>query len=469
MPIITLDDNTAFDRHVLGGKAWSIQHMRSLGIPVPPAFVLTTDECQRYIDAGRQLPDDILAALPEAVAKLESITGRTFGRGPKPLLVSVRSGAAISMPGMMDTILNLGMTAEVEQALAIETGDASFAENTRHRFEKHYFDIVGIAADTDPWRQLEGAIKAVFDSWQSRRAIAYRAERGITSVNGTAVTVQAMVFGNLDDRSGTGVLFSRNPATGASEPFGEWLARAQGEDVVSGSHDPLPLSALAHQMPEVHDKLMRYMHQLENDARDVQDIEFTVETGRLWLLQTRNAKRTPRAAVRLAVAMQREGLISKQEAVARVSPEQLANATCPHIDPRARSTASVLARGNAASPGLCSGLVVVDTVEAEERAGNGEAIILARPTTDPEDVPAMMVVAAVVTELGGSTSHAAVVSRELGVPCIVGCGVGSLAGLDGRTVTVDAESGEIFDGALPIIMPASTDDEDLLNLKSWAS
>ena len=442
--------------------------MMALGILVPPAFVLSTDECARYVDAGNRLPEDIIAALPGEMAKLESITGRSFGRGPKPLLVSVRSGAAVSMPGMMDTVLNLGMTAEVEQAMAKETGDAHFAADTRRRFETQYRAIVGIAADGDPWRQLEGAIGAVFDSWQSRRAIAYRTERNITTAKGTAVTVQAMIFGNLDEHSGTGVLFSRNPSTGADEPFGEWLPRAQGEDVVSGSHDPLPLAALAEMMPDVHAALMATMRRLELDARDAQDIEFTIEAGRLWLLQSRTAKRTPRAAVRLAVAMQREGLISEHEAATRVTTEQIEMANRPHIDPRARAKATVVARGTPASPGVACGFVVCDTVEAEDRADAGEAVVLGRPTTDPEDVPAMMAACAIVTELGGATSHAAVVSRELGIPCIVGCGVATITQLSGRTVTVDAETGEVFDGSLPIVPPATADDADLQQLRAWA-
>jgi pyruvate,orthophosphate dikinase len=311
MSVLALDASAGAGRDVLGGKAWGIAHMLRLGVPVPPAFVVTTDECARYHAGGDVVPADVLAALPAAMRELEAATGTTFGGGERPLLVSVRSGAPTSMPGMMDTVLNLGMTPAVRAALGALTGDEAFAADVARRFEEQFESVVGTAPPADPWGQLHAAIAAVFASWRSRRAIAYRKDRGLPEEGGTAVTVQAMVFGNLDDRSGTGVLFSRNPLDGGGEPYGEWLARGQGEDVVSGRHDPAGLDALAREMPEVHRALLDLAARLEREARDVQDIEFTVQSGKLWLLQTRAAKRSAVAAVRLAVLLEREGVIDR--------------------------------------------------------------------------------------------------------------------------------------------------------------
>jgi pyruvate,orthophosphate dikinase len=465
--ILPLTGDPDGDRTLLGGKAWGIQRMLSLGVPVPPAFVITTVACTRYRAQGA-ISQDVLDALPDAMRHLEAETGRKFGSGATPLLVSVRSGAAISMPGMMDTILNLGLTDEVQAALAAQTGDSAFAADTRKRFEHQYESTVGTPAPTDPWAQVHGAIEAVFRSWDSKRAIAYRKERGLDDDAGTAVTVQAMVFGNLDDRSGTGVLFTRDPLTGDPEPFGEWLARAQGEDVVSGTHDPAPLAALAAEQPQVHAELMDIARRLEEDGRDVQDLEFTVESGRLWLLQSRAAKRSPEAAVRLAAALGRERLIAPHEALDRITPEQVRAIERPHVEPHARAQAKVLATGRPACPGVVHGVVVCDPEEAEDRTLDGEDIILARPTTDPNDVPAMSLVAGVLTELGGSTSHAAVVSREIGVACVVGCGSGTLMGLAGATITIDAVAGEVLEGRLPVIAPDEEHDPDLHLLLEWA-
>jgi pyruvate,orthophosphate dikinase len=412
MAVLALTPDLTADRTVLGGKAWSITEMLRHGIPVPPAFALTTEECDRYYDGGRVVPDDVLAQLPEAVGRLEDVTGRTFGGGERPLLVSVRSGAPTSMPGMMDTILNLGMSDQVQEALAIV--DAEYAADTRRRFEEQFEKVVGEPPPPDPWDQLRRAIAAVFDSWRSDRAIAYRKEREISDQGGTAVTVQAMVFGNLDERSGTGVMFSRDP-TGASEHhYGEWLPRGQGEDVVSGAFDPLSLDALEDAMPEVHAELLDVAQRLDSAAGSAQDIEFTVESGRLWLLQARKAKVHEPAAEEADVP----------------------------------AGTAVLAEGRPACPGVATGVVVTDVDEAQARALEGEDIILARETTNPHDVHAMAVVAGIVTEIGGATSHAAVVSRELGVPCIVGCGSGVIAGLDGKLVTLDAGAGRVLEGRL---------------------
>jgi pyruvate,orthophosphate dikinase len=467
--VLALDASLAADRSVLGGKAWGIVRMLGLGVPVPPAFALTTEECTRFHELGGQVAPDVLAALPGAMARLEAATGTTFGRGPLPLLVSVRSGAPNSMPGMMDTVLNLGMTPAVRDALAERTGEPAFADDVARRFEEQFTQVVGSPPPADPWEQLHAAAAAVFGSWRSRRAIAYRKDRGLPEEGGTAVTVQAMVFGNLDDASGTGVLFTRCPLTGASEPLGEWLPRGQGEDVVSGRHDPLPLAALAAAQPGVHAELMALAATLERDAADVQDIEFTVQSGRLWLLQTRAAKRSPTAAVRLAVLLANAGLITPAQALARIDPGQVAALLRDHVDPAALAAAERLASGRPACPGIVSGTVVVDVDEAEERALEGESIILARQTTNPDDVHAMAVVAGIVTEVGGATSHAAVVSRELDVACVVGCGGGSLSTLEGRTVTLDAHAGELWAGALPTTRASEDGDPDLATLRRWAA
>jgi pyruvate,orthophosphate dikinase len=409
--VLALTADLDADRNVLGGKAWSITEMLRHGIPVPPAFALSTDECDRYYETGRTVPDDVLKQLPDALRRLEQETGRTFGSGPRPLLVSVRSGAPTSMPGMMDTILNLGMTDEVQEALAAATGSPDYAADTRRRFEEQFEKVVGEPSPDEPWDQLKRAIAAVFDSWRSDRAVAYRAERSISEEGGTAVTVQAMVFGNLDERSGTGVMFSRDP-TGASEDhYGEWLPKGQGEDVVSGAFDPLPLDAMAASLPDAHAQLLAVATRLDEAAGSAQDIEFTVESGRLWLLQARKAK-----------------VLEASQAAA---------------DP---GGAAVLASGRPACPGLATGVVVTDVDDAEARALDGEDVILARETTNPHDVRAMAVVAGILTEIGGATSHAAVVSRELGVPCVVGCGQGVIAGLEGKLVTLDGGAGQVLEG-----------------------
>jgi pyruvate,orthophosphate dikinase len=464
--VLVLDGTTGADRNLLGGKAWSIEKMRGLGIPVPPAFALTTAVCKRFYDADRVVPADVLEALPQAMAGLEAATGRTFGGGERPLLVSVRSGAAISMPGMMDTVLNLGMTDEVEAALAV--GDADYAADTRRRFVDQFAKVVGREAPADPWDQLHAAIEAVFSSWHSERAQWYRKNAGIPDDGGTAVTVQAMVFGNLDDSSGTGVLFSRDPLTGEAEVYGEWLQRGQGEDVVSGRANAQPLSTMAESMPEAHEALMTATATLEHDGRDVQDIEFTVENGTLWLLQTRAAKRSPEAAVRIAVEMQREGILSETEALDRVTAEQVEALLRPRIDPAAIADAEVVASGKPACPGIAIGVVVTDAEEAGDRADDGDDVVLARQTTDPDDVGGMAASKAVITELGGSTSHAAVVCREMGVVCVVGCGADTVTSLAGQTVTVDGAGGNIYKGALPVVDASSLDDPNLSQLTEWA-
>lgn len=455
-------------REEIGGKAWSIQQMLGLGIPVPPAFVVTTDVCRDYHAAGGELAREVWHEVRAAMAGIEEQVGRSFG-GDRPLLVSVRSGAASSMPGMMDTVLNLGINAAVESRLAEETGNPSYAADTRARFEDQFAKVVGVAAPEDPWEQLFLAVCAVLDSWFSKRAIAYRASRGIPDDGGTAVTVQAMVFGNLDDASGTGVLFSRDPLSGDPEVYGEWLARGQGEDVVSGRSDALPLDALAAAQPAVHEQLMTATRTLEREGRDVMDIEFTVQSGTLWLLQTRPAKRSPEAAVRSAIHLFEAGVIDRDEALERIRPDDVRALLRPRLAAADLAASPAVATGKPACPGIATGVVVTDADEAEDRADAGESVILVRPTTDPDDVAGMAASVAVVTEIGGSTSHAAVVCRELGLPCVVGTGTGTLMSLAGEVVTIDAASGTVHLGALHAEPAATADDPTLATLRSWLS
>jgi pyruvate,orthophosphate dikinase len=490
-----LDGSVLPHKDLIGGKAWSIARMRQLGLPVPPAFVLTTELCREYHRAGRALPADVEGLARDGIAGLEAELGRTFGRGPRPLLVSVRSGASVSMPGMMDTVLNLGMNDEVEAALAAETGRAAYAADTHRRFLHQYARTVlrtplyapddatvsdlallvekeaGHPVPSDPYEQLWAAVGAVFNSWESPRARTYRKHWGFPGEGGTAVTVQAMVFGNLDERSGTGVLFTRNPLTGEPEPYGEYLAHGQGEDVVSGEHTPDPLEAIDAQVPGARGQLIEAGRILEREGRDMQDIEFTIERGRLYLLQSRVGKRSPAAAARVAVDLVDEGVISPAEALARVTPEQVRNVLRPHLTDSVRSAARRIATGEPACPGIAAGRVVSDPDEAQaagERGERGDRVILARPTTSPEDVHGMIAAQGVLTEQGGSTSHAAVVSRALGRPCVVGCGEGALAGLVGREVTVDGDLGEVFEGILPTERTTEADSPALSRLLEWA-
>lgn len=480
------------DRALIGGKAWSIARMAALGLPVPPAFVVTTRACAEFQMAGT-FPPGLVEEIAEGIHWLETETGRRFGHGPSPLLVSVRSGAPVSMPGMMDTILNMGITDATEAALAAETGDPAFARDTHRRFYDLYAHIVmkaGVASfgalnepsqwneeikaacgsepPADPVERLHAAVRAVFESWNSRRAKRYRQHHNIPEDLGTAVTIQAMVFGNLSDTSGTGVMFSRNPITGERAPYGEYLARAQGEDVVSGKFTPQPLSAMLDVVPDAYHALLDSAEKLERDCRDVQDIEFTVQNGKLYLLQSRAAKRAPAAAVRIAVDMVREGMISEAAALRHVTPDQVRSLLAPRLAEGEAEKAQLLCAGEAACPGIGIGVVVTDTDEAERLAGEGKAVVLARATTSPEDLHGMIVAKAVITEQGGSTSHAAVVSRALGVACVVGCGADSVTSLAGQTVTVDGSTGRIYRGALQSLVPDEHGDLDLAALRGWA-
>lgn len=485
-----LDGAALPDREQVGGKAWSLARMSALGLRVPPAFVITTDGYRAY-DRSGGLPEQLVDEARAGIADLESRTGRGFGHGPSPLLISVRSGAAISMPGMMDTVLNLGMTDDVEAALAAESGDPEFARDTHRRFLELYTDIVlGIdprdhvspgaepaairaavqqdapTAGWGPDEQLLAAIDAVFRSWNSRRARRYRAHQGIPDDLGTAVTLQAMVFGNLGDESGTGVLFSRNPLDGTPAVFGEYLRQAQGEDVVSGKVTPRPLAELADQAPELHAELLAAARTLEVANREIQDVEFTVQRGTLYLLQSRTAKLAPAAAVRTTLDLVTEGVLSIEEGLARVTPTQAQALVAPRL--RDGADAAPAATGESACAGVGVGLVVDDSDEAVRLAAAGRAVVLARPTTSPEDVDGMIAARAIITEEGGSTSHAAVVSRALGVPCVVGCGSGTLSALSGSTVTVDGGAGAVYPRELPVDVPDEMDDAGLVTLIEWA-
>ena len=446
-----LDGTLALTRAEVGGKAYSINDMRRLGLPVPPAFVLPTAQCAVFRDAGDRIPPDVWEHVTAAIAGLEAATGRTFGAGPAPLLLSVRSGAAESMPGMMDTVLNLGLNEELVVALAAASGDEEWAQDTWHRFIESYGTIVAEDAAArppqDPWEQLRAAIGAVFLSWESPRAVAYRKRHGLDGLSGTAVTIQAMVFGNRDADSGTGVLFSRNPSTGEAQVTGDWLARAQGEEVVSGSRTPETLDAFAASHRELHQELLRVAALVEHELHDMADIEFTVESGRLYVLQSRVGKRSPAAAVRIAVELVREGVIDREEAVRRLSDEHVARLAETST---ADASAPVLARGAGIGTGVASGIAVTDVDEAEDRAMAGEDVVLVRGMTAPDDVPAMFQSVAVVTETGGPTSHAALVCREIGLPCVVGCGAGTIAALVGKQITVDGTSGLIYEGAADV-------------------
>jgi len=470
--VCAVDGTSTLTREEIGAKAWGVNRMRALGLSVPPAIVATTFACRDYFVNDRVIDDDLWSQIIGHMNIVEQGTGRRFGGSDRPLLVSVRSGAAQSMPGMMDTILNLGMNAEVEAALSAESGDVGYVQDTHRRFVELYRKVVlgdqsgDSAIPADPWDQLRAAIAAVFDSWHSPRAKAYRRNRGLSDDAGTAVMIQAMVFGNMDERSGTGVLFSRNPMTGEALPWGEWLCRAQGEDVVSGECTPRPLENLREQMPNVHAELMHAAATLEEDARDIQDIEFTVESERLWLLQTRVAKRSPQAAVRTAVAFCEECLISREEAVRRLDADQIRQLPALRLAPHAGEVKPA-AVCEAACPGIATGVVVTDSQQAHERSEKGEDVILARPTTSPEDLQGVIAARAVMTEQGGSTSHAAVVSRELGRPCVVGCGTDTVTALAGERVTVDGDSGRVWKGDLTLDHSEEMANDDLCKLIEW--
>jgi pyruvate,orthophosphate dikinase len=502
-------DGTAAMKDVLGGKGAGLAEMTTIGIPVPPGFTIASNLCLTYLES-RQFPKRLQAQVENALHRVESATGKHLGDGDNPLLVSVRSGAAVSMPGMMETILNLGLNDVTVEGLTRQSGNAPFAwdsyrrfvqmygsvvfdlprkpfeqilEEHKHRcsierdidlpveemqaivrrFKQHVRDESGKEFPEEPLDQLWGAIAAVFESWNTRRAIDYRKLHDIPDTMGTAVNIVAMVFGNLGEDSGTGVTFSRDPSTGEQTLYGEYLLNAQGEDVVSGSRDPLPIGTLKERLPHAYQELERVARTLERHFRDVQDMEFTIERGNLYMLQTRRAQRSGHAAVRIACDMVDEGLISEQEAVARIPPNDLNQLLHPTIDPH--SKLDLLTTGLPASPGAACGTVVFDADEAERLGRAGQAVILVRRETSPEDFHGMVTAKAILTARGGMTSHAAVVARGMGKPCVAAArnlivdekanrlSVNGRSIVQGDWITVDGSTGKVFGGQAALIAP----------------
>lgn len=440
---------------LLGGKGANLSIMATeLGLPVPPAFTISTDACREFLERG--WPDGLDDELRQHMDRLGELVGRRFGDAEDPLLVSVRSGAPVSMPGMMDTVLNLGLTADSARGLAAVTGDERFAADCLRRLGDGYLDVIGLVeVPDDPWVQLRAAIEAVFRSWNSDRARAYRRHEGIPDDLGTAVTVQAMVFGNRGADSGTGVLFTRNPSTGEPELYGDIMFDAQGEDVVAGGHEPRPLATLGERLPEVAAELRRHADLLERHYADLCDIEFTIEQGRLWLLQVRVGKRSPRAALRMAIDMASDPSfpLDREAAVRRVLP-QLADP--PRTFVAAGEMPEPVARGLPASPGVASGEIVTTSDGAESAAAAGRSVILVRAETSPEDVAGMARSAGVLTSLGGLASHAAVVARGWGIPAVVGAAevrpseeaveIGERRFAIGDEITIDGGTGAVYPG-----------------------
>jgi pyruvate, orthophosphate dikinase len=521
--VFDLDEDSGGGRELLGGKGVGLAEMTQLGIPVPAGFTVTTDACRAYMAAAGAVPEGLDREIEERIAALEGRAGKRFGDPQNPLLVSVRSGAAVSMPGMMDTILNLGLNDVAAEGLAAATGDARFALDSYrrliqmygevvagvdgHRFEQALTDLKaarGVDQDVDltpddlgelvetykgiyedntgePFpqdasEQLRRAYRAVFDSWNSPRAQVYRRTYDIPDDLGTAVNVVQMVFGNRGEGSGTGVCFTRDPATGERRLYGEFLSNAQGEDVVAGIRTPEPLESMREKMPEVFAELVDTLERLEAHYRDMQDVEFTVDEGQLYILQTRTGKRTAAAALRIVVEMVDEGLIARDEAVARIDPAQLDQLLHPRIDPSAH--VEVATRGLNASPGAASGAIVLDSDTAEERGKAGEDVILVRWETTPDDIHGMIHARGVLTAHGGMTSHAAVVARGMGKPCVAGCEglsidfkagtvkIGESALDAGDVITIDGGTGDVIIGSVPLVPPAI--DENFGTVLGWA-
>ncbi|SKA75676.1 pyruvate phosphate dikinase [Clostridium sp. USBA 49] len=502
-------------RELLGGKGANLAEMTLLGIPVPQGFTVTTEACNKYYDDGKVISQEVIDQIEEAMVKLEEITGKKFGSVENPLLVSVRSGARASMPGMMDTILNLGLNDETVEALAKLTGNERFAYDSYRRFIQMFADVVmgvekrnfenildeikeakGVKLDTeldandlkevvkrfkayykkekgedfpsDPKTQLIEAVTAVFRSWDNPRAIVYRRMNDIPSSWGTAVNVQSMVFGNKGDNSGTGVAFSRNPSTGEKKIFAEYLMNAQGEDVVAGIRTPSPISKLEQDMPEVYNQFIEIVNKLEKHYKDMQDMEFTIEDGKLYFLQTRNGKRTAQAALKIAVDLVEEGMLTKEEAILKVEPKQLDSLLHPAFDANELKNAKVIAKGLPASPGAACGKIAFSAEEAKERAEKGEKVVLVRLETSPEDIEGMVAAEGILTVRGGMTSHAAVVARGMGACCVAGCGdikvneEARTIEVDGLTLTsndylsIDGSTGNVYGQAIKTVEPEIT-------------
>ena len=521
--IYDLSEGDATMRNLLGGKGAGVAEMARVGVPVPDAFTVTTTACVETMNRGGEWPDGLADEINAGLTRLEERTGRKLGGSENPLLVSVRSGAVFSMPGMMDTILNLGVSDESVAAIAEESGNERFAWDCYRRFIQMYGEVVegvpayayedaltelkrkrGVELDTDlgpadlkelvatfkeisnehlggewtsdPVEQLHRAVNAVFRSWQNPRAEVYRRANNIPSDLGTAVNVMQMVFGNRGDDSATGVCFTRNPSTGAKELYGEFLVNAQGEDVVAGIRTPRPLAEMREVLPEAYDELIDTMHRMESHYRDMQDMEFTVENGKLFLLQTRNGKRTAAAALKVASDLVDEGVITKEEALLRIEPDQLDQLLHPAIDPSHGE--KPIAKGLPASPGAAVGEVVFDADTAAERGGRGEAVVLVRYETTPDDIHGVIVAQGVLTAHGGMTSHAAVVARGMGKPCVAGASgihidtkgrtltVGDRVIKEGEVITLDGSTGDVFGQEIKLIPPRIN--EDFQRVVTWA-
>ena len=503
-------EGNATMRNLLGGKGANLAEMTNLGLPVPQGFTITTEACTQYYEDGRKINDEIMAQIMEAIVKMEEVTGKKFGDNENPLLVSVRSGARASMPGMMDTILNLGLNEEVVEVVAKKTGNERWARDCYRRFIQMYSDVVmevgkkyfeelidkmkaerGVTQDVDltaddlkelanqfkaeykekigadfpddPKEQLMGAIKAVFRSWDNPRANVYRRDNDIPYSWGTAVNVQEMAFGNWSDESGTGVAFTRDPATGEKKLMGEFLMNAQGEDVVAGVRTPQPISELQAVMPEVYDQFVGVCNTLETHYRDMQDMEFTIQDRKLFMLQTRNGKRTAQAALKIACDLVDEGMRTEEEAVAMIDPRNLDTLLHPQFDTAALKAATPIGKGLGASPGAACGKVVFTADDAVEWAAKGEKVVLVRLETSPEDITGMKSAQGILTVRGGMTSHAAVVARGMGTCCVSGCGdiamdeenkKFTLAGKEfheGDAISIDGTTGNIYDGIIPTV------------------
>ena len=497
-------------RELLGGKGANLAEMTNIGLPVPQGFTITTEACTQYYEDGRQINDEIMAEIMEYIEKMEKITGKKFGDHENPLLVSVRSGARASMPGMMDTILNLGLNEDVVDVIAKKSNNPRWAWDCYRRFIQMYSDVVmevgkkyfeqlidamkeqkGVTQDveldaadlkelamqfkaeykakigedfpSDPKEQLVGAIKAVFRSWDNPRANVYRRDNDIPYSWGTAVNVQSMAFGNMGDDCGTGVAFTRDPATGAKQLMGEFLTNAQGEDVVAGVRTPMPIAEMAEKFPEAYDEFVKVCGILEDHYRDMQDMEFTVEHGKLYMLQCRNGKRTAPAALKIACDLVDEGMISEQQAVAMIDPRNLDTLLHPQFDPKALKSTEPVGKALPASPGAACGKIVFTAEDAKAWAERGEKVVLVRLETSPEDIEGMKAAQGILTVRGGMTSHAAVVARGMGKCCVSGCGAinmdeankqFTLAGKtyhEGEWLSLDGSTGSIYDGAMPTV------------------
>ena len=497
-------------RELLGGKGANLAEMTNIGLPVPQGFTITTEACTQYYEDGQKINDGIFAEIMEYIEKMESITGKKFGDHENPLLVSVRSGARASMPGMMDTILNLGLNEDVVDVIAKKSNNPRWAWDCYRRFIQMYSDVVmevgkkyfeqlidemkekkGVTQDvdltaedlkelamqfkaeykskigqefpSDPKEQLMGAIKAVFRSWDNPRANVYRRDNDIPYSWGTAVNVQSMAFGNMGDDCGTGVAFTRNPATGEKKLFGEFLTNAQGEDVVAGVRTPMPIAEMAEKFPEAFQQFEGVCKTLEDHYHDMQDMEFTVEHGKLYMLQTRNGKRTAKAALKIACDLVDEGMISEQQAVAMIDPRNLDTLLHPQFDPKALKATEPVGKALPASPGAACGKIVFNAEDAKEWAARGEKVVLVRLETSPEDIEGMKAAQGILTVRGGMTSHAAVVARGMGKCCVSGCGAinmdeankqFTLAGKtyhEGDWMSLDGSTGNIYDGAMPTV------------------